>query len=287
MSVEISPATTTSPVVISVSQATRPSGSSDRTASRTESEIWSATLSGCPSVTDSEVNRNSRAAMGPQATQNARLLDAQEERDLELVRAAHGVLDRGAQRLQVPRDAGRDPALAQPLDDRDRAVDVDVQDDLWLGRETGAVGGALVLRALRQALAAGLGESDSRREVAHDEPAVHVRVVQVLTLGKALDEPAEHRGSIDTVSRRRDERDLRHLPAGRADIEGVLTLQNRVEPPERSPDPLEAGLLQDRVRAEGRGHPFRAMEREIEQRIPWHELLQAAVGPVRRHALLA
>src|SRR5947209_18800018 len=54
--VVISPATTTRPVVISVSQATRPSGSSVRTASRTESEIWSATLSGCPSVTDSEVN---------------------------------------------------------------------------------------------------------------------------------------------------------------------------------------------------------------------------------------
>jgi hypothetical protein len=29
------------------------------TASRTPSEIWSATLSGCPSVTDSDVNRNS------------------------------------------------------------------------------------------------------------------------------------------------------------------------------------------------------------------------------------
>src|SRR5579884_3169557 len=53
--VVISPATTTSPVVISVSQATRPSGSSARTASRTESEIWSAILSGWPSVTDSEV----------------------------------------------------------------------------------------------------------------------------------------------------------------------------------------------------------------------------------------
>src|SRR2546421_3316975 len=59
--VVISPATTTRPVVISVSQATRPSGSSARTASSTESEIWSATLSGCPSVTDSEVNENERA----------------------------------------------------------------------------------------------------------------------------------------------------------------------------------------------------------------------------------
>src|SRR5689334_3503421 len=57
--VEISPETTTSPVFTSVSHATRPLGSSAITASRTPSEIWSAILSGCPSVTDSEVNRNS------------------------------------------------------------------------------------------------------------------------------------------------------------------------------------------------------------------------------------
>ena len=61
--VVISPATTTSPVVISVSQATRPSGSSARTASRTESETWSATLSGCPSVTDSDVKVKLLAAI--------------------------------------------------------------------------------------------------------------------------------------------------------------------------------------------------------------------------------
>ena len=47
----------------SVSQATRPIGSSASTASRTESEIWSATLSGCPSVTDSEVTEKERLAM--------------------------------------------------------------------------------------------------------------------------------------------------------------------------------------------------------------------------------
>ena len=41
----------------SVSQATRPVGSSRRTASRMASEIWSAILSGCPSVTDSEVKK--------------------------------------------------------------------------------------------------------------------------------------------------------------------------------------------------------------------------------------
>src|ERR687883_1888009 len=57
--VEISPETTTRPVLTSVSQATRPVGSSRITASRTPSEIWSAILSGWPSVTDSEVNRNS------------------------------------------------------------------------------------------------------------------------------------------------------------------------------------------------------------------------------------
>src|SRR3954471_12649244 len=57
--VEISPDTTTSPVFTSVSQATRPFGSSRITASSTPSEIWSAILSGWPSVTDSEVNRNS------------------------------------------------------------------------------------------------------------------------------------------------------------------------------------------------------------------------------------
>src|SRR6266496_213803 len=63
VSVVISPATTTRPVVIRVSQATRPCGSSERTASRTASETWSAILSGCPSVTDSDVKRNSRAGI--------------------------------------------------------------------------------------------------------------------------------------------------------------------------------------------------------------------------------
>ena len=47
--------TITMPVVVTVSQATRPLGSWARMASRTASEIWSQTLSGCPSVTDSEV----------------------------------------------------------------------------------------------------------------------------------------------------------------------------------------------------------------------------------------
>src|SRR3954465_13196165 len=44
-------------VVTVGSQATRPVGSWRSTSSRTASEIWSATLSGWPSVTDSDVNR--------------------------------------------------------------------------------------------------------------------------------------------------------------------------------------------------------------------------------------
>src|SRR5207248_4818025 len=45
------------PVVTSVSQATRACESSSKMASSTASEIWSAILSGCPSVTDSDVKR--------------------------------------------------------------------------------------------------------------------------------------------------------------------------------------------------------------------------------------
>src|SRR6266852_806613 len=48
---------TTRPVAVRVSQATRLEESSARQASRMASEIWSAILSGWPSVTDSEVNK--------------------------------------------------------------------------------------------------------------------------------------------------------------------------------------------------------------------------------------
>src|SRR5215813_8111374 len=74
VSVVISPATTTSPVVISVSQATRPWGSSASTASSTESEIWSAILSGWPSVTDSDVKENERLDMAGRLADGPSLL---------------------------------------------------------------------------------------------------------------------------------------------------------------------------------------------------------------------
>src|SRR5215213_2681323 len=133
-SVVISPETTTSPVFTSVSQATRPAGSSAITASRTLSEIWSAILSGCPSVTDSDVKRNSLALMARKATGGA-LLDAQEEGDLQLVRPPDGVLDGRAKRLQVPADPVRDPRVRDPLESRNRAVDVDIEDGLRLRRQ--------------------------------------------------------------------------------------------------------------------------------------------------------
>src|SRR5216684_5421779 len=53
-----SPITTHRPLVIAVSQATRAWGSWASIPSRTASETWSHTLSGCPSVTDSDVRRN-------------------------------------------------------------------------------------------------------------------------------------------------------------------------------------------------------------------------------------
>ncbi len=53
--VVISPRHMTKPVLIAVSQATRAMGSWAMMASNTASLIWSHILSGCPSVTDSEV----------------------------------------------------------------------------------------------------------------------------------------------------------------------------------------------------------------------------------------
>ena len=58
-----SPATCTWPVVISVSTATRLCGSWASSASRMPSLIWSAILSGWPSVTDSDVKRRRATAL--------------------------------------------------------------------------------------------------------------------------------------------------------------------------------------------------------------------------------
>ena len=52
-----SPDKTTCPVVTNVSQATFEFGSKARKLSKIPSLIWSETLSGCPSLTDSDVNK--------------------------------------------------------------------------------------------------------------------------------------------------------------------------------------------------------------------------------------
>src|SRR3990172_5811077 len=59
----ISPKTKTRPVVTAVSQATRAIKSSRRKPSRMASEIWSQSLSGWPSVTDSDVRKSDGAVM--------------------------------------------------------------------------------------------------------------------------------------------------------------------------------------------------------------------------------
>src|ERR1700681_1878614 len=63
-----SPITTHRPFVMAVSHATRAWGSWASMPSRTASETWSQTLSGCPSVTDSEVKRNDFDALNEVVT---------------------------------------------------------------------------------------------------------------------------------------------------------------------------------------------------------------------------
>src|ERR1700692_3474046 len=75
---------TTRPVAVRVSQATRLEGSSARQASRIASEIWSAILSGWPSVTDSEVNRNLSRGCG-KAASSYTFIAGQPECDWEFI----------------------------------------------------------------------------------------------------------------------------------------------------------------------------------------------------------
>ena len=90
-----------------------------RTASSTESEIWSAILSGWPSVTDSEVKRNSRAPWRGKATGRVYLMRRKKVTWISL-RLRGGVLDGGAKRLQVARDFRRN-VRAGPAARRRRA----------------------------------------------------------------------------------------------------------------------------------------------------------------------
>src|SRR5215216_2983260 len=107
MSVVISPPTTTRPVVISVSQATRPVGSSRNTASSTASEIWSAILSGCPSVTDSELSRKSRAGIAGRVPQASELRDLQQRGEVRDPVLGRRVREEALERFQRARHLRR------------------------------------------------------------------------------------------------------------------------------------------------------------------------------------
>src|SRR3954451_11406408 len=126
--VEISPETTTRPVLTSVSQATRPNGSSARTASRTPSEIWSATLSGWPSVTDSDVKRYSssskiviRDTLSTLAAAGLALVEIDDDRDpVHREPRTQAVLD-------VVGVVARDPLAAVDLDREARRALADLR----------------------------------------------------------------------------------------------------------------------------------------------------------------
>ena len=125
--VEISPETTTRPVLTSVSHATRPFGSSRSTASSTPSEIWSAILSGWPSVTDSEVKRYSLSFISVMSRNRLAgallaLGEVDDQRDaLERVALAQPVLDEvrvvardAVAVVDVDREARRAPCRSAP-----------------------------------------------------------------------------------------------------------------------------------------------------------------------------
>src|SRR5262245_9940793 len=177
VSVEISPATTTRPVVMSVSQATRPIGSSARTASRTESEIWSAILSGWPSVTDSEVNRKLCGSGMARNTTDA-LVDLEEpfERHGVVVRILAPEEER-LQRFEVRRGIGDVGAVirrALRREERRREAggvgDVHPEDCGRFVRNAGPQPRFLVARIVREARAA-LERREAVLGVRHDKRA--------------------------------------------------------------------------------------------------------------------
>src|SRR5438132_6028953 len=169
VSVEISPATTTSPVVISVSQAERASGSCASTASRTVSETWSAILSGWPSVTDSDVNRKSRLAMARKASELLRSDPEVEAHDAATLRAPGD--DRADVRQVVAQLlVGRLPAerLRQQLDERRELRDVRIGEKCGLRRDARGCDRVLVRRVVDELRAAAECGSSSRTVRDHD-----------------------------------------------------------------------------------------------------------------------
>src|SRR4029079_15814970 len=226
VSVVISPAETTRPVVISVSQATRPSGSSVSTASSTESEIWSAILSGWPSVTDSDVKENERVGMRGRLAAGAADVggegrpgrrpapeDRAEDRDRAELRQPGRKCDtrEGEERQCIPRvrvgEAGRlvrHPRLLLRLEER------------GVGRELRATATEVVDPPLRR-------RDD---ELAADHGAVEREPFERAPLRQRREQLVERRRRGRRVGRLRDERDLRDRQA-RTNVDGRLAAQDR------------------------------------------------------------
>src|SRR6266516_677117 len=291
VSVEISPATTTSPVVISVSQATRPSGSLPSTASRTESEIWSATLSGWPSVTDSEVKRNSRMPLARRLP--GRLLDPEEEAHLEVVRVRDRVFHRGPERPEVAADLGRDVLLRQLLDQGHTAVDVDVEKAVRLVGQARCVGGRLEALTLGERFAAVLHAADTGRLVGHDKLPVDVGVVEPDAVrrhrvnGSAIDRLGLRRRSQLTLDEavhdrltvramtgcghqrhfRDRERNARRAGRARQNVERVLALQHASDLLQRLRELTVGRIVEERVLLQAGEHVLRPVERQVEERV--------------------
>src|SRR2546423_3636763 len=237
--VVISPPTTTRPVVISVSHATRPSESSLSTASSTASEIWSATLSGWPSVTDSEVKRNSRAT---------ELLDRHEAADPSHVAVLRPVDEYGLERRRVGPGLGqagrRARAGGEVVDGRQRGVQVDVQEAGRLVRGLGAGARLLEERIVGEPLAAppdrgerraARGDDDQAlRDAVEDRRAASSRAKLGRGHAAGLDspdradvaqprqggEPLQHTPRLCLLIHLEHEVDRRDAPAGRAGIDG-------------------------------------------------------------------
>src|SRR5439155_18456178 len=241
VSVVISPATTTRPVVMSVSQATRLIGSSLRTASRTESEIWSAILSGWPSVTDSDVKVKVRADMRPRLA--AADLNIGRERALVLTLRAESEEAAEVRQLGRKLDAGE-------REQRQRSLDVRVGETGDLVRHTGQLLGfdERRLRGELRPRAAELIDPVLRRrddELAAEHGAVQRQSRERAGLRHRLQQAVERRRRGGGVIRRGDERQLRSRQR-RANVEGGLAAEDRVELHRQVVDVLAEELLERR-----------------------------------------
>src|ERR671929_1431844 len=307
MSVVISPPTTTRPVVISVSQATRPVGSSRSTASSTASEIWSAILSGWPSVTDSEVKRNSRPTG---------LLDLKEEGELAHVAVPRRPGRERLERPQVVRDLPRrlDAAeLDEALEQRDRVLQVDVDEAVRLVRQARGLLRVLEGRVVLQLRAAALEIGDATLGIGEDDLAVDGAVeerdvpeVQLLerrardpcrprmqrqaeALRQLGDELVDRRDAPARAVGLRHERHLGNERPARADVDRVLVREERGEPLEEPQERERLRRQRPRAGAERllelRLHLPAAVERGVEERPGRH--LAEELRFVRLRLLLA